>query len=497
MNNLKKYYLYILILKYVGDDVMQLKIKKNEIQEEATGLRKGCLSFVQVLAQSVANVGPSVGPALGIPVVFAASGNGTWLIYVFVTITMLLVAYNINQFTKRSASPGSLYTYISGVMGPKVGVIAGWGLILAYIMTGAACLAGFSNYASMLLGLLGIKVPIAIVALIGGLSVLYIALRDVKLSAKLMLLFEIISTLLILTLFIIILVKKGSVLDYTQLKLTGVSFGGLKNGLVIAFFAYTGFESAAALGGEAKNPLKTIPKVLTVCLLIVGFLFTIFSYIEIAGFQGLSTKLGDAGAPISILANFNGIPIMGLLINIGAAISFWSCMVAVVTASARVIFYMSFHKILPCTFKAVHIKYGTPYKSIIAASTLLIAIPIILLILGGSTFSIFNWLGTIATYGFLVCYTLCVISSPIYLYRNHLLKARNVVISVITIAILLFPIVGSIYPVPEYPMNLLPLIFLAWLLAGGIYFINKFKKNPEIPKNIREELNSLEGKFQI
>lgn len=129
-------------------------------------------------------------------------------------------------------------------------------------MTGAACLAGFSNYASMLLGLLGIKVPIAIVALIGGLSVLYIALRDVKLSAKLMLLFEIISTLLILTLFIIILVKKGSVLDYTQLKLTGVSFGGLKNGLVIAFFALQALKVQRHLEEKLKIHLKPYPRYL-------------------------------------------------------------------------------------------------------------------------------------------------------------------------------------------------------------------------------------------
>lgn len=481
---------------------MQLEIKENELEKNesgkgATGLRKGCLSFVQVLAQSVANVGPSVGPALGIPVVYAASGNGTWLIYVFATITMLLVSYNINQFTKRSASPGSLYTYISGVMGAKVGVIAGWGLILAYIMTGSACLAGFSSYATMLLSTLGIRVPTVIVALIGGLSVAYIAFRDVKLSAKLMFLFEVISTLLILVLFGIILINKGANLDYNQLKLKGVSFDSLRMGLVIAFFAYTGFESAAALGEEAKNPLKTIPKVLTLCLLIVGFLFTSFSYVEIAGFAGLTTKLSNAQAPISILANANGVPTMGLLINIGATISFWSCMVAVITASARVIFYMSFHKILPDALKTVHSKHDTPYKAVIVAAFILISVPAVLLVLGNDAFDIFNWLGTIATYGFLVCYTLCVISSPIYLYKNNFLKAKDVVISAITIVILLIPIVGSIYPIPAYPMNLLPIFFLAWLVVGGIYFMAKFKSNPDIENNIIEELNSSKDKIQI
>jgi len=34
---------------------------------------------------------------------------------------------------------------------------------------------------------------------------------------------------------------------------------GLRLGLVLALFSSVGFESATALGSEARNPLKTIP----------------------------------------------------------------------------------------------------------------------------------------------------------------------------------------------------------------------------------------------
>ncbi len=476
---------------------MQLEIEKDEIEKGAMGLRKGCLSSTQVLAQSIANVGPSVAPVLGIPVVYAVAGNGTWIIYVFATIAMLLVSYNINQFTKRSASPGSLYTYIINTMGPKVGITAGWGLILAYIMTGSACLAGFANYSSMLFSVIGIKVPIAIAAIGGGVLAAYVAFRDVKLSAKLMLAFEVVSTILILSLFAVVLFHKGANVDYNQLKLKGVSFDNLRMGLVIAFFAFTGFESAAALGEEAKNPLKTIPRTLLISPLIVGFLFVLFSYAEIVGFAGNSIKLGDAQAPISILANANGIPVMGLFINIGATISFWSCMVAVITASARIIFYMGHHKILPSVLTEVHSKHDTPYKAVIIAAFILIAVPTIMLILGSNAFDIFNWLGTIATYGFLLCYTLCVIAAPMFLYKNNILEVKHIIVSIITIIILSVPIIGSIYPVPAYPMNLLPIIFLAWLLAGGIYFTIRLKKNPHIVKSLNEELKSTDEKILI
>src|ERR1035438_7626370 len=89
------------------------------------GLRAACLSFPETLAQSIASIAPSATPALVIPLVFANAGNGTWLAYLFATASIALVAASLNHFARRSASPGSLYSYISSGLGPGTGQIAG------------------------------------------------------------------------------------------------------------------------------------------------------------------------------------------------------------------------------------------------------------------------------------------------------------------------------------------------------------------------------------
>src|ERR1700733_1511689 len=116
----------------------------------APGLKRDYLSFWEVAAQSVANIAPVATPTLIIPLVFASGGNGTWLAYLLATLAMLLMAFEINQFARRSASSLSQYAFVFKGLGPTAGVISGWSLVIAYIFTGGAVLAGGANYVMVL-----------------------------------------------------------------------------------------------------------------------------------------------------------------------------------------------------------------------------------------------------------------------------------------------------------------------------------------------------------
>jgi amino acid transporter len=83
------------------------------------GLRRRCLSFVEVLAQSIAGISPTSTSVLVISLVFASAGNGTWLAYLLATIGLMLVSLGINQFAKRSASPGAFFVYIGQALGRR------------------------------------------------------------------------------------------------------------------------------------------------------------------------------------------------------------------------------------------------------------------------------------------------------------------------------------------------------------------------------------------
>src|SRR5437868_15280821 len=92
----------------------------------AGSLNRDALSFLEVVAQSVANIAPSATPALIIPLVFATGGNGTWLAYALATVALLFVTPQLNVFASRSASPGALYTFTRQGLGVRAGALSGW-----------------------------------------------------------------------------------------------------------------------------------------------------------------------------------------------------------------------------------------------------------------------------------------------------------------------------------------------------------------------------------
>lgn len=108
---------------------------ETQVRSSTSGLRAECLPFSEVLAQSIANIAPTLTPTVNAALVFASAGAGTWFTYVLATISLVIVSININQFARRSASPGSLYAYIGRGLGATAGVFTGWGLILAYVFT--------------------------------------------------------------------------------------------------------------------------------------------------------------------------------------------------------------------------------------------------------------------------------------------------------------------------------------------------------------------------
>ena len=190
-------------------------------KQSKNGLKPDCLSFGEVLAQSFAVIAPTTIPASNIGLIVALSGNGTWLSFLIGLIGLVFVSININQFASRSASPGSLYSYIVKGLGPTAGVICGWSLILAYLFTGMSVLCGFANFSSTLIGQVGIHPSsITLLALGAGIS-WYAAYKDIQLSAVAMLWLEGISIALISILCMIIWAHKGFALDLPQLTLQG------------------------------------------------------------------------------------------------------------------------------------------------------------------------------------------------------------------------------------------------------------------------------------
>jgi amino acid transporter len=210
--------------------------------------------------KSISVIAPSTAPAAILGLIFVSAGNGTWLSFLLAAVGLLFVCFNINKFARRSASPGSLYTYIVKGLGPMAGVLSGWALLLGYMVTGMSTLCGFAIFGQMLLGQLGLDFNVLVLFALCVIVSYGIAYKDIKLSAKMMLIFEGVSLVVILVLGLAIWVHKGFAVDIDQVTLHGSMPGGVvsNNLLVWIFVAYMAVGLVWVLTQKARSP-KMLP----------------------------------------------------------------------------------------------------------------------------------------------------------------------------------------------------------------------------------------------
>jgi amino acid transporter len=440
------------------------------------GLRRESLSFVEVFSQSVANIAPTATPAIAIPFVFASSGTGTWLTFVIATIGLVLVGYSIKQFAAHSATPGSLYSYTLTGLGPNAAFMVGWSLILAYIATGFVVVFGFTLFAADLFKTIGLDLPPIVFFLVDTIAIWFFAYKDIRLSAKVMLIIEFLSVLVILILGAIIIFNKG-IVDTSQLTLQGATIDGMRLGLVLAILGYVGFESACSLGVEAQNPTRNVPSAVILSTVFVGIFFVVMSYIEVLGFQGNTTTLDKSGAPLNLLAEAYNVPAFATIISIGAALSFFACGLACVNAVSRILFSMSRDGVIHTSMGQSHSINATPHIAATLSAVLLFLVPTIMILSNISLLDSYVYTGTIATFGFLLAYIMISVAAPIYLRRQKELKISHLVVSGLAVLVMLIPVYGSLIPVPSFPINILPYIYLGYMLIGVAWLFYSRQRN--------------------
>ncbi|MGD0566913.1 MAG: APC family permease [Candidatus Sulfotelmatobacter sp.] len=435
------------------------------------GLRREILSPMETLAQSVSTMAPTTTPAATIPLVCALAGNGTWLAYVLATVAVLLVALCIARYARISASPGSLYNYASMTLPPWLGATVAWSLLLAYVATGSSVIGGFYHYANLLLHDATGRgySAVALALLVTGISI-WIACRDVKISARLMLWIEALSVTVILVVVILLLVRHGWHWDWDELHLRGMTGSGLRLGLVLALFSFVGFESATTLGSEARNPLQSIPRAVIQSAILAGAFFTICAYAEVLGFHTAGQDLGTSQAPMHVLAEVAGRPLLGLLIDIGALVSLFAGTLACITAAARVLLLMAHNGLAHRSLGATHALNQTPTRAIVITGVAAVLPVAVLAARGASGLDVYGWLGSLATYGFIVAYALVCVALPKYLRDQEVYRPGAQIIPWLAGIAMLLALVGNLYPVPEGPYGKLPYIYLAYLIAGLLWF---------------------------
>jgi amino acid transporter len=264
--------------------------------------------------------------------------------------------------------------------------------------------------------------------------------------------------------------RQGWHWDQDELHLRGMTGSGLRLGLVLALFSFVGFESATTLGSEARNPLKTIPRAVIQSSLLAGAFFTVCAYAEVLGFHTAGQDLGTSQAPMRLLAGVGGVPALGVLIDIGALVSLFAGTLACITAAARVLLLMAHHGLAHDSLRNTHARNQTPSRAVVVTGIAAVAPVVVLAAAGKSGLDVYGWMGSLATYGFIVAYALVCVALPRYLRDHGACRPGSRIIPALACIAMLLALVGNLYPVPEGPYGKLPYIYLAYLIFGLLWF---------------------------
>ncbi|TMF41875.1 MAG: APC family permease, partial [Chloroflexi bacterium] len=207
-------------------------------------------------------------------------------------------------------------------------------------------------------------------AVLAGLIVWFLTYRGIRLSTGTGVALGVFEIVVFLALAVTLVIAAG---DRNTLAVFGPSTGNPKGlgsifpAMIFAILAFIGFEAAAPLAEEAKEPRKTIPRAVVLSALLIG-LFYLFCYYAASVYFGPGKMVKDfigfnGGDPWSGMAQAVWGP--GLIIVILAVLnSAIANSNAGVNAATRVGYALARIGLLPRTLGRVHPHFSTPYVAV-------------------------------------------------------------------------------------------------------------------------------------
>src|SRR3954469_884030 len=250
-------------------------------------LAKGALTLPDAIAISVSVIAPGMAAFLNVPGVAATAGGSTPLAFLLGGIACLALAFVVIGFTRRMASAGYAYTYVSRSLGKSWGFLAGWLYFFAFACFVPMTMAGVGWLFSDLVGVDPQTwwFPFFLVGM--GVLVLLSIVR-ISVTTKVQLLVGV-ATVLVLLVFALIVTGKGGV-DGQSLQpfmfshTASGGFHGVFYGLIFGVTSFIGFESAADFGEETANPRRAVPIAILASVIFAIVFYVFITYATTIGY---------------------------------------------------------------------------------------------------------------------------------------------------------------------------------------------------------------------
>ncbi|MCF8565059.1 APC family permease [Alicyclobacillus tolerans] len=300
------------------------------------------------------------------------TANGMVVFAYFVGVVgMIFTAFSYSKMSEAFPVAGSAYAYVQRGWNPYVGFIAGWMILLDYILIPALL---YLVSASWLTELLPAVPTWGWLVIFIGINTI-VNIRGIEMTNKanwVILVFEVI-TFVLFCVMAFAFVAAGK--DHTAFTVAPIfnapkfSFSMVGAATSVAVLSFLGFDGISTLSEETVGGRKTVGKATVWALIIVAAFFMIMTYLAAVAYPHYMS-FPDVNVAFYFVAQQVGGTWLKLLSLIATVVA-WGIANALAAQAAisRLLFSMGRDKMLPAFLSKVHPKYKTPY-----ASTLLVAV---------------------------------------------------------------------------------------------------------------------------
>jgi amino acid transporter len=417
-------------------------------------LQRSQLGLFGVMMPGLAQVAPAFNLFFTTGVMVALAGASAPLIFLISMVGMCATASSLAQFAGVYPSAGSFITYITKAIGTKVATAIGVITILGYIIAFGGIYIFVGSYiVQNVLGDPHIWGITQIVTILYGALVVAPVIVGLKFGVR---------VTVVLYVFEVVLLLAFS----------------------LAVLAFGGFEAAAPLAEETRNPRRNVPMAVIGAVIVSGIIYVIGSYALVTAFgAGRAGALAADPNPFHTAAHAF-IPFVAPLITWVFLSSVTSSYVAANTQTSRVIFAGARGGLWTHTLAAVTPRFRTP-----AAAAIAFVAPSILIGVVSTAFTdpgtASGFLGTYGILGLIIMYLVTNVALVVewVKFRRHGIHKNAwlwLVTPIIGAAVLLIPIWGDLRPGQPSPYNTLPWLTLGLIAVGVVYAVVLGALRPDV-----------------
>lgn len=448
------------------------------------------LNVWEAIGVSIALMAPAMAANINPQGSASVVGRAVPLSFVLATVSALLIAYSFSRLSQRFNHAGSVYGFVGATIGPRAGIFAGWLLAAAYALFAVYTALAAGRFVTDEVRALGIwkTAPdwLSFVFAFASLGVVwFLATRSAQGGTRFMLVVEGLTVLLILIVAVVVLSKlvsgtapAGQAFDLSVFTIPrGSDVSNVFLGVVFGFLSFAGFEGAATLGEETKNPRRDVPRAIIGTVIFGGLFFIVVTAVEVMGF-GTSTKgIASFVASSSLMGDLGTAYVgawIGNIITIGAAISATSCALASVVGASRLIFAMSRDGAGSKSLGTVSDKHQVPAR---AVGVLVLCVAAFLLIgalvFRALPFDVAVVGGTAGTLILLVAYFMANLGAIKLLFFSgqQTVSRWEIIVPILGLIVLGYTMFRNVFPFPEGAGWWGPGIFLVLVVLAVIWVL--------------------------